>query len=444
MFTSIVGELTDRIVDELAPPTATETDSGESPRLACLLASASKVGADDAEILSAIVEVARARNVLDAAQAQLVRTAERAGIPFRKHLRSAKMLLTEIGVPPAVADRTVRNGHHAERFTNVGRGMRDGSMSAEIADAIGAGVARVAARVPLAPGEPQRLARKLALNTTPAEVKAVAKQEAIALAAESDDPDLVPASENPELNEMSLYLNDEGRVEATMDLDVVTGEELNAALDPLCKPVPEPDGSPDPRSARQRRADALGQIIRTYLSGSDRPTSGGVLPHASIVIPASGVPGDGVARLGFTGPVSPATVALSLCTSAVTRITVDGEGVPLDVGREQRLMTPGIRKALAARDCGCAFPGCGRPVTWTDAHHCTPWSEGGATSLGNGVLLCRMHHTLIHQSGWEVFIGHDGHPWFLEPADPARPDRPRVPIRSHARRSMTSHADAAA
>ncbi|MEJ9078648.1 DUF222 domain-containing protein, partial [Gordonia malaquae] len=243
---------------------------------------------------------------------------------------------------------------------------------------------------------------------------------------------------------MSLYLNDEGRVEATMDLDVVTGEELNAALDPLCRPVPEPDGSPDRRSTRQRRADALGQIIRTYLSGSDRPISGGVLPHASIVIPAVGSPGDGVARLGFTGPVSPATVALSLCTSAVTRITVDGEGVPLDVGREQRLMTPGIRKALAARDCGCAFPGCGRPVTWTDAHHCTPWSEGGATSLGNGVLLCRMHHTLIHQSGWEVFIGHDSHPWFLEPADPARPDRPRVPIRSHARRSMTSHADAAA
>ncbi|MEJ9081029.1 HNH endonuclease, partial [Gordonia malaquae] len=72
MFTSIVRELADRIVDELAPPTATEPDSGESPRLACLLASASKVGADDAEILSAIVEVARARNVLDAAQAQLV------------------------------------------------------------------------------------------------------------------------------------------------------------------------------------------------------------------------------------------------------------------------------------------------------------------------------------------------------------------------------------
>ncbi|GAC82137.1 hypothetical protein GM1_105_00020, partial [Gordonia malaquae NBRC 108250] len=82
MFTSIVRELTDRIVDELAPPTTAETDSGQSPRFACLLTSASKVGTDDADILSAIVEVARARNVLDAAQAQLVRTAERAGIPF--------------------------------------------------------------------------------------------------------------------------------------------------------------------------------------------------------------------------------------------------------------------------------------------------------------------------------------------------------------------------
>ncbi|MFT4086025.1 MAG: DUF222 domain-containing protein [Gordonia sp. (in: high G+C Gram-positive bacteria)] len=45
----------------------------------------------------------------------------------------------------------------------------------------------------------------------------------------------------------------------TADLDVVTGEELTAALDPLCRPVPLPDGSADPRPSRQRRADAHGR-----------------------------------------------------------------------------------------------------------------------------------------------------------------------------------------
>nr|WP_308469731.1 HNH endonuclease signature motif containing protein [Gordonia spumicola] len=66
-----------------------------------------------------------------------------------------------------------------------------------------------------------------------------------------------------------------------------------------------------------------------------------------------------------------------------------------------------------------------------------PWSEGGDTSVRNGVLLCRMHHTLIHNGGWQVVLGDDGHPWFIEPGSTG-------PIRSHARRTLTGHADAAA
>ncbi|GEE00859.1 HNH endonuclease [Gordonia spumicola] len=436
MFATTIRDFTDHLVDELAPATTAEAESGDSPRLACLLDRASRVGVDDADILSAIVEVARAQNVLAGAQALLVRAADRVGIPVRKRL-SMPSLLVEIGVAPAVAHRTVRNGRHAERLDSVGRGMRDGYLSPEMADEVGRGVAAVDKRVPLDNVEKQTLARKLLLNFTPGEVKAAAKAEGIRLAAESDDPDAIPASENSELNEMTLTSDDEGRTISSISLDALTGEELSAALDPLMRPVPQPDGSRDPRSTAQRRADALGQIIRTYLAGSERPTSGGVLPHVSLIIPTTGTPGDGVARLGFTGPVGSATVGLALCSSAVSAVAVDGEGVPLDVGREHRLMTPGIRKALAARDCGCAFPGCGRPVSWTDAHHIVPWSEGGDTSVRNGVLLCRMHHTLVHNSEWEVLIGDDGHPWFIEPGGTR-------PIRSHARRTLTSHADAAA
>ena len=443
MFATCVRQFTDHVIDELAPPTATETEEGDSDRLACRLDRVSTIGADDADILSAIVEIVRARNVLDAAQATLLRAAERAGIPFRKRVRTAAGLLTEIGVPPAVAHRTARNGYHAEHLAPIARGLRDGSLSAEMADAIGKGVTAVEKRVGLDETERTALARTLLVQTTPGEVAATARREAIRLAADSDDPDLVPAAENPGLNEMVLVTDEEGRITAIADLDVLTGEELQAALDPLCRPVPAPDGSPDPRTTGQRRADAFGQIIRTYLAGSERPTSGGILPHATLIVPTVGAPVDPVARLGFTGPVSPVTVALTLCTAAVTAVRVDSEGVPLDVGREHRLFTPGIRKALAVRDGGCAFPGCGRPVSWTDAHHCTPWAQGGDTSVGNGVLLCRMHHVKIHHTGWEVFIGRDGHPWFREPVDPQHPNRHREPLRSHGRRTMTAHPNAA-
>ncbi|WP_420896607.1 HNH endonuclease, partial [Mycolicibacterium neoaurum] len=105
----------------------------------------------------------------------------------------------------------------------------------------------------------------------------------------------------------------------------------------------------------------------------------------------AGLSGDaGVDRLGFAGPVSAATAELIACDATLTSVIVDQSGVPLDVGRAERLFTPAIRRALGVRDGGCAHPGCGRPVSWCDAHHIQPWSHGGETSLDNGVLLCRL------------------------------------------------------
>ncbi|MFW3123975.1 hypothetical protein MMAG44476_39993, partial [Mycolicibacterium mageritense DSM 44476 = CIP 104973] len=107
--------------------------------------------------------------------------------------------------------------------------------------------------------------------------------------------------------------------------------------------------------------------------------SGGVLPHVTLIRPATaamtptdvGVFGAGhvVDMLGFTGPISTSTADLASCDSTTGTVLVDPDGAPLDVGRSERLFPPHIRKALAIRDQGCAFPGCGRPVSWCDAHH---------------------------------------------------------------------------
>ena len=63
---------------------------------------------------------------------------------------------------------------------------------------------------------------------------------------------------------------------------------------------------------------------------------------------------------------------------------------------------PTIRKALTARDQGCAFPGCTIPAPWCEAHHITYWSRGGTTSTDNGALLCSHHHHLIHKEQWTI------------------------------------------
>ncbi len=49
---------------------------------------------------------------------------------------------------------------------------------------------------------------------------------------------------------------------------------LEAALDPLSKPIPGPDGEPDPRTARQRRADALIALVETAVAAPDGPACG--------------------------------------------------------------------------------------------------------------------------------------------------------------------------
>jgi predicted restriction endonuclease len=37
-------------------------------------------------------------------------------------------------------------------------------------------------------------------------------------------------------------------------------------------------------------------------------------------------------------------------------------------------------------------------------HHCTPWEQGGPTAITNGALLCRSHHTFVHQHRWTITL----------------------------------------
>ncbi|MGV3713062.1 DUF222 domain-containing protein [Pseudolysinimonas sp.] len=92
-----------------------------------------------------------------------------------------------------------------------------------------------------------------------------------------------------------------------------------------------------------------------------------------------------------------------LCDAGFLPILFDDTGADvLRVGRTKRLFTARQREALAARDGGCRFPACDRPVSWTEAHHIRPWAKGGGTDVELGVLLCRHHHMLMHDDGWTI------------------------------------------
>ncbi|MFC0315589.1 DUF222 domain-containing protein [Gordonia phosphorivorans] len=452
----------DLMADDLTIPTGTDIEAPVN--LGRFLARARAVD-DDRELLAVTAAFLRLRNVADYSVAAACAAIERVGLPARKHVRSAAAIIIELGAAPAVAYRAARLGQATadENLVSVTRGLRDGAVSAEKGDAVASGLGHVAGRVDLSDDDRRKIVHSLMVQTSPARVKEKARAWAIKLAPEVPTDGEVPVAERDDLNEMALNRTDDGRVAVTIDFDIVAAEELSAALDPLTRPVPEPDGSADRRSAKRRRADAMAQVIRTYLAHSERPESGGVLPHVTLSVPAAVVMNgqvlDSVAGqtisiprseddtavpwLGFGGPISARTAELIMCEASVALALLDEHGVPLNVGREKRLFTPGIRKALVLRDRGCAFPGCGVPPSWCDGHHVEHWEHGGVTSLDNGVLLCRRHHTAIHHGGWEVFIGHDRQPWFVPPADPEHPKRRREPVRSNARRTLTLSASAA-
>lgn len=109
------------------------------------------------------------------------------------------------------------------------------------------------------------------------------------------------------------------------------------------------------------------------------------------------------------GPfIAPETVRRLACDSSLIRVTEDALGNILDIGRKTRSIPSAIKRALRIRDQGCQFPGCTTDHRFCDGHHVQPWIQGGSTSLGNLVLLCRRHHRLVHEGGYMVEASHWG------------------------------------
>ena len=123
------------------------------------------------------------------------------------------------------------------------------------------------------------------------------------------------------------------------------------------------------------------------------------------------------------------------CDAGLVVMRHDATGAILDVGRKTRTISPALRRALAARDRHCRFPGC--EASRCDAHHVRHWADGGATRLTNLVLLCRFHHRVVHEEGVRVtldadgavhFVQANGQPLVAAPMAPAWTGAPLAPV----------------
>ena len=125
------------------------------------------------------------------------------------------------------------------------------------------------------------------------------------------------------------------------------------------------------------------------------------------------------------------------CDGTITAVGLVG-GVPVNVGRSQRIVPDRTRRLVEHRDLGCRVPGCSQS-RWVQVHHIIHWEgDDGPTETWNLICLCPRHHRLHHQGrlgitgnadlttgtpGAVVFTDIRGSP--LKPAaDPAAPMSP--------------------
>lgn len=177
-------------------------------------------------------------------------------------------------------------------------------------------------------------------------------------------------------------------------LGPVAAQTLMDRLDALVPPDPA-HGPRPPRSLAQRRAAALMRLVH----GEEPPatTVDIIVDHETFAGRPPEDPMRGCCELVGHGPIAPVLARALACDAAIGRVVMRGPSEVLDVGRRTRLVTPALRRTLAARDRTCVEPGCDVPGHWCDAHHIVPWERHGPTSADNLELRCRTHHLAAHR-----------------------------------------------
>ncbi|WP_217423994.1 HNH endonuclease signature motif containing protein [Agromyces sp. Marseille-P2726] len=188
------------------------------------------------------------------------------------------------------------------------------------------------------------------------------------------------------------------------------------------------------RTIAQMNADALADIARLSLSSTDAPAAlRGVTVIARVDADAL-VSARGHATIdGIEHPVSIDTARELAMSAGIAPLYLGDGSERVQLGRSRRLFSAAQKAVLVARDGGCAWPGCERPPSHTQAHHIRWWTrDRGPTDLENGILLCSHHHHRVHDDGWVITI-RDGRSWFIPPV-PLAPDqvaRPGNPAPDH-------------
>jgi hypothetical protein len=369
------------VFDVIAFEESAAKAAGVDPALAC-----------DAELLDAAVALERVRGLVELAHAQVLAELDERQVTEREHGHpTGRWLAGATGTSTRAATARVHQARRLRRFDRLRAAVAAGEPTFEHAASVAA-VANPRIRGALADCQDELVAG--ALGTPFGEWQTDVRRLAALLDDDGPPPDDVTR------NRLRFRETLDGltHIDATMtaDLALTVRAAVDARADDLFRKWTR-DAALDPAVTVPTRATLRLLALADLASG----TSTGRAEVTLVLHDHEVTDRDG-------NPVARAAADRWGCDPDLWAVVVDHLGIPLDLGHVPRFATHAIRRALALRDGGCRFPGCDRPPRHCDAHHLVSPLHGGTTSVDAMVLLCRHHHTALHQRGWRLAVAADG------------------------------------
>ena len=329
-----------------------------------------------------LTALAALRNRIDAAICELAAVADEAGDSRVLAAGTTGMLVAvATGQNPQTGSATVARGNDLQHLPAVSKAFRSGTISTAHVGVITAEAPRITGFADI-----ETHVVTIAEQVEPAELRRLLK-----LLADQCRPEACDDNAEGLYAKRSLSLSETPNGMFRIDgyLDPVNGAALRDALAGLMGRT----GREDRRTPKQRRADALADLVA---AGQANRSPLGV-SQVSVLVDLEDLSADG-AVLEDESVLGSRMLDLLTCTSIVSVILGTRRNnvfVPLALVRGKRGADSHQWRALIARDRGCIR--CGRTPRFRQAHHIHHWRHGGTTDLSNLVLLCsRCHHDLHH------------------------------------------------
>ena len=381
-------------------------------------------GLEPGEVRRLAAEIARAQSRLTAHAMAAARTLEKSGAARDAGATSTGDLLAkDFGGDRRAGDRLVRRAERLESATQTEAALAAGKVTADQADVIATGLA------------------KLPETATP-EQRSLAERTLLKDAERFRLPDLrrrtdrivdvyqtkreTDAFENDLLKERErraraktqarLWNNHDGTYSGDFTIPELAGVQLKTFLDAATAPRRDHLQAPDESMDRAHLAGiALADMIG-HLPKDGLPSQGTASAIVMVTMDVDTlVEGVEAATLSDGTRISADQARKLACEADLIPAVLGGDSQVLDLGRQARYFTKAQRLAAAAVYGGCVFPDCDCPIQWTEMHHITPWSRGGATDQDKAAPYCSRHHHVVHDQHWETRKDPDGTIWLRPP-----------------------------